>query len=825
MMVFLHRPALWIVLTVWLALPFVVHAENVTTRGRPSDNWMESPVDQLVHAAAQGDIESVDLFIQAGTDINAMDSLGSNALFQAIRADKIVMVSYLLEKGADANIRTDQGLTPLIAASDTGSLRSAELLLDHQADINAFDINGTPLIHATNGGHLDIIHLLLTQGADVSSADGQGRTPLMSAAARGDNNLLQLYLSRGAEIHARTKNGFSALMFAVAGGNQEMVSLLLVRGADVNVQDENGFTPLMVAADKGDKQLVDLLLKYKAQPRMFSRDGSTALTLALKKDFDEIVESLQIVHVESQHQKLVHDLKGKGYEFTVKGYLESIRSNELEIVKLYIRAGMPYDVGYAFQVAIETGRLEIVKFLITVARDLNSIGRNGKTPLISAIEQQNLAVVRILLDQGADPNGRQQDDYYATPLMWAARKRSVEIVSLLLARGSTVGSVDNRGHTAFRYAAEQASEKIIRLLLENGADINGKDNFGVTHLMWVKSNDLRNAVGLLEQLGARANPLFFTHVNEETLHAHWDIKQYGVLETRKTFAIVDPGGDNEFDLLRGREGDAVRFIVGSYLMYVGYQPVSKNDHPDMLVIVTGRIDQADDPRINPYLERKGIGMMPILLPGSSYRYTRGDNVFAPVEISRQGSVGSQAIPSKTLLKQSRKIRYETETMITAQMSIVILDSDSMKMLYSARASANGVSAQPAVAVQKLVSPALRGLPKNDRGMQEFVLNRQWKGCAGVYWIPFTVNGKDVFPLAVSVLPGGPMYRAGVRPDDILVKINGREVGNISPAELLLSTPVEPGKPVSLSIWRGGKTLKEVEVIPWTFEQCRELKER
>jgi Ankyrin repeats (3 copies)/Ankyrin repeat len=123
------------------------------------------------------------------------------------------VVKQLLEKGADVNIATSDGRTPLHEASRIGNV--------------------------------EVVKLLLEKGADVNTAKNDGSTPLHEAS-RGDNvEVVKLLLERGADIEAKdTKYGDTPLLWAVTNGHEAVVTILLGNNADVNTENINGWTAL-----------------------------------------------------------------------------------------------------------------------------------------------------------------------------------------------------------------------------------------------------------------------------------------------------------------------------------------------------------------------------------------------------------------------------------------------------------------------------------------------------------------------------------------------------------------------------------------------------
>lgn len=113
------------------------------------------------------------------------------------------------------------------------------------------------------------------------------------------------------------------------------------------------------------------------------------------------------------------------------------------------------------------------RFDVTEVRRLAAAHANGRdgtgtTALMYAALYASPAEMRLLLDNGADPDAG--NDFGSTPLMWAAGDPAK--VDLLLSRGASVAAKTKRGHTALLAAANHGNVDAMRLLLARGADAN-----------------------------------------------------------------------------------------------------------------------------------------------------------------------------------------------------------------------------------------------------------------------------------------------------------------------------------------------------------------
>lgn len=149
-------------------------------------------------AAAQGGLVRV---LQAGLDagFSANETAGrQSVLVSAAWAGAVEAVRWLLDHGADPNLRNPDGQTPLGAAAHGvgDTLGAMSLLLERGADPNLADADesnaGRPMHNAVFSSNAeDVIRLLVKHGADVSLKDARGRTSLQLAPNKRVKDLLR----------------------------------------------------------------------------------------------------------------------------------------------------------------------------------------------------------------------------------------------------------------------------------------------------------------------------------------------------------------------------------------------------------------------------------------------------------------------------------------------------------------------------------------------------------------------------------------------------------------------------------------------------------
>lgn len=105
--------------------------------------------------------------------VNTRDlSTGETALHIVVARRDATWVAFLLQKGANPNVRDKSGITPLLLATQLRFVDGARLLLSKKADVNQSNNQGeTALIRAVQLRDSEMVRLLLRKGADPDRTD------------------------------------------------------------------------------------------------------------------------------------------------------------------------------------------------------------------------------------------------------------------------------------------------------------------------------------------------------------------------------------------------------------------------------------------------------------------------------------------------------------------------------------------------------------------------------------------------------------------------------------------------------------------------------
>ena len=427
-----------------------------------------------------------------------------------------------------------------------------------------------PLVAAARTADAAVLGALLQHGADVNAAEADGTTALHWASYRDDGDSADVLIRAGAKVNAANDLGATPLWTASLNGSEAMVRRLLVAGANPDAALLAGETPLMVASRAGKPAVIEQLLAKGANVNAHGARGQTALMWAVSQKHADAVKVLLAhgadIHARSDTWSQVMAVEPHGYlpynrsipAGSETALLFAARVGDLASARLLVAAGANVNDADAWGVSATTlaahsGYRELMELLLEKGADPNAAA-TGFSALHVAIMRRDEEMVRALLARHADANAplrtwtptrRSSDDLHfrpelvgATPFWLAARFNEPGVMRLLLAQGAdpkfvhrgenmTGGIQGNNGfiHRTYQTTALMAATgmggggtawvppdpaereplmlETVKLAAELGIDLNAANTDGRTALDAAKALKLATVIDFLVAHGAR----------------------------------------------------------------------------------------------------------------------------------------------------------------------------------------------------------------------------------------------------------------------------------------------------------------------------------
>jgi uncharacterized protein len=429
--------------------------------------------DRLAQAAQKQDKTAVASLLKQHADVNGREPGAGSALMWAAHWDDLETAELLIQAGADVNVANLFGDTGLWEACNNGSAAMVEKLTAAHVKVNGplLRAGETALMRCARTGNVKSVEVLLASGAEVNAAEKErGQTALMWALEEGHRDVVRTLVEHGADVKAKTKGGFTPFLYAARQGDVDSGKLLLEKGAEIDQAGPGGLNPLLLAIDSGREAFALFLLDKGANPNAKDGDGLTGLHYTMRK-------GLSVMRGGTDNENN-----------TDQNYL--FRPNMDAVIQALLDHGADPNA----RIAKSLRRLGV--------NDRPMMRLVGATPFFLAAGTADIKTMRALLAKGADPKLTTVD--HTTPLMVAAgvgrwrgdprpkaeAARALEAVKLLVELGADVNAasddtatnIPGAGMTAAHGAAYTGADDIIQFLAEKGANLDAQDYFGMTPL-------------------------------------------------------------------------------------------------------------------------------------------------------------------------------------------------------------------------------------------------------------------------------------------------------------------------------------------------------
>jgi len=446
----------------------------------------------VMFAARNGNPAALALLIEAGIDVNAVEKLrGTTALMWAAEQGHTEAVQTLVKAGANASAKSGPAGLPrnylaprvntrAVEEAQKRRVRAAEAGRTYEEQLDYEYENNIDLGAARNAFTADRsggrAGGAAGAGSDRGAGNGRGAgapeagpagaatpTPAAPAAATPPTASAAPAAPAAADnTTAATTNtdddvvvaglvgsgggGLTPLVFAAREGHTASVSALLDAGAPINQTTEYGWTPLLTAVNNRHLKLAAMLIERGADVNLANKGGWTPLYLATDN----------------------RNIEGGDYP-VAKPDMDS-----LEFIKLLLDKGAKVDA------KVKDNTLTRTIFTMQWFQE------DGATAFVRAAQSSDVALMKLLLQYGADPKTRTaMGDNALTAaggIGWVdgvtyerSPKDNLEAVQMLLDLGLDPNSQNNEGRSALMGAALKGRPEVVQLLVDRGAKLDLRD--------------------------------------------------------------------------------------------------------------------------------------------------------------------------------------------------------------------------------------------------------------------------------------------------------------------------------------------------------------
>ena len=390
-----------------------VFIDHILKQGISADQYIFNGQSFLHYTTRGSSVETTNLFIQHSDTIPD----DYKKLYRAIEQNNLAEVEKKAASIKNINRPLLAGITPLCWACYLGHYDMAELLIKLDADVDmqyrtpTHPIYGSsPLRWAIEKGHPEIVKLLLSKIEEPKIfLFNKDINPLQLATRQGNPAIIKMLLNSGFDPY---EIGFisssihgNALEITAYYGHTEACQLLINNGISVNNKANTNRSPLQYAIDQNQLETARLLIKAGA-------------------NINETINAYSLIHraVRSQSPEMVRLIIANGVQIEDADpvLVDAVTLQSTAILKTLVEKGANVNARdsrgdtpllHAIKSDKITDQNNKIKYLINAGANVNAQNKKGQSPLHQAIDQDKVALVQLLLKNGADINLKFKSNY------------------------------------------------------------------------------------------------------------------------------------------------------------------------------------------------------------------------------------------------------------------------------------------------------------------------------------------------------------------------------------------------------------------------------
>ena len=445
--------------------------------GDPVKGTNEELITPLHYAVWLGSAEIVEFLIREGANIEARsgkDDGGATPLHNTDfdRPFALEILNLLIDNGADINAVDNYGESLLYFAS--WSPLAIKTLVNLGADLHIRNTEGnTPLHAAVNYSDPDAIKTLVSLGANIAAENNTGYIPfgLLNIDKFPEGSEIYNLLSPVVKVKEVLVNN-AGLQWVCSPPNETPFKLIVSDGqitmtsTDSTDGRESFSFPFKIDPDLGwllNSESEELSGFDILSGKLWNEEEF----LQCKTDIKNTTATASASNETLENSDECPSLCDFDWWSNSPSY-EDVKAKILEGENIMGSASDTFGGHTPLHLAAAFGAPYMVEFFLSKGIDVEVSDSVGRTPLIYAANWGTADIMRLLIENGANVNN-QSNENKETPLHWSIESK--EKIELLLANGADVMARTVDGETPLHSAALLGSPEVVEILLANGADI------------------------------------------------------------------------------------------------------------------------------------------------------------------------------------------------------------------------------------------------------------------------------------------------------------------------------------------------------------------
>ena len=246
---------------------------------------------------------------------------------------------------------------------------------------------------------------------------------------------------------------------------------LTIEDIDLNLKDDNNNYLLNYLIIQNNYKLLEKLFKIEnIKIDIFDSDNKSILYIPIKFNYKKLF-NLLLEYNKSTIGVSIYDIRDNNNNIALHYAIKYKNKTFIEDLLKYESNTLFADNtgNNSFHLSILSRDIEIIKLILKHSEKpiiINSRTDNGKTPLHYAVNLQEIKIVKLLLENGANINLQDYEHEYNI-LHYAVNFGSKELVEFCLTNNIDINRQDIFGNTALHYSVIEGNNEILNMVIEN----------------------------------------------------------------------------------------------------------------------------------------------------------------------------------------------------------------------------------------------------------------------------------------------------------------------------------------------------------------------